>query len=563
MSDGTPDGIPQTLEEAREQLRQLQAQQAAVQAERDDLWQRTEQAEAEKRELREAKSHAEAEVARLRAMIDQLRRRQYGPCSERLDPEQYRLKLDALQEQLGRAEADVAAAAQAGDDEGADAPSGGARKGKTNKKKPARNQGALPDDLPTVEDVLEPDHGSCACCGGALHKIGEDVTEQLEWVPGYLQKRKTRRPKYGCRSCEGAPVQAEAPASPVPGGLPTCGTVAHLLTAKYLDSLPLYRQSEILARQGVVLDRSTLARWVGAGAYHLEAIYEALLREVMASAKIFADETPMPTLEPGRGKTKKAYFWTYLRDDRPWGGPDPPAVVYRYADGRGQDHPARHLKDFRGILQVDGYGAYGSVAKKRRATGEIVLAQCWAHVRRPIYDVYASGNAPLAEEALRWISDLYAIEAEIRGCDPGTRKAVRQEKSKPLLDAFDAWLEARLAELPPKDSLAKAFQRIRAGWASLTVFLEDGRVELDSNRIETLIRLVALGRKNALFAGNDGGGHTWAIVQSLAQTCKLNGIEPVAYLTDVLARIVSGEARTTDLQALLPWNWPGAGVPLR
>jgi transposase len=561
MSDGTPDGVPQTLEEAQEQIRQLQAQQAAMQAERDYLWQRTEQAEAEKRQIQDAKSQAEAEVERLKAMIAQLRRRQYGPRSERLDPDQYRLELDALHEQLRRAEA--AAAAEADGDEGAAAPAGRTGKGKTGKKKPARNQGALPDDLPTIEDVVEPEAASCACCGGALHRIGEDVTEQLEWVPGYLQKRKTRRPKYGCRSCESAPVQAEAPASPVPGGLPTCSTVAQLLTAKYLDSLPLYRQSDMLARQGVHLDRSTLVRWVGAGARHLELLYDALVADVMASAKIFADETPIPTLEPGRGKTKKAYFWTYARDDRPWGGPDPPAVVYRYADGRGQDHPARHLKDFRGILQVDGYGAYGAVAKKRRATGEIVLAECWTHIRRPIYDIYASGNAPLAEEALRWISDLYAIEDEIRGCDPETRKAVRQEKSKPLLDQFDAWLEARLAELPPKDDLAKAFQRIRASWPSLTVFLDDGRVELDSNRVETLIRLVALTRKNALFAGDQAGGHTWAIIQSLTQTCKLNGVEPLGYLTDVLERITSGEAKTSDLQAMLPWNWPGAGVPLR
>jgi len=524
--------VPETLEEAQARLRELQAQQAAMQAERDHLWQRMHEAEAEQHKLQEAKRHAEAEVARLKAMIDQLRRRQFGPRSERLDPEQYRFELDALHEQLRRAEAEATAA-----DADDDTPSGWSGQAKTGKKKPARNQGALPDDLPAVEDVVEPDHESCACCGGLLHKIGEDVTEQLEWVPGYLQKRTTRRPKYGCRSCESAPVQAEAPASPVPGGLRTCGTVAQLLTAEYLDALPLYRQSEMLARQGALLDRSTLTRWVRAGAHPLEAVYDTLVAEVMGSGKIFGDETPMPTLEPGRGKRKKAYFWTYARDDRPWGGPDPPAVVYRYADGRGQDHPARHLKDFRGILQVDGYGAYGAVAKKRRATGEIVLARCWAHVRRPIYDVYASGNAPLAQEALRWISDLYAIEEEIRGCDPETRKAVRQKKGTPLLDAFDAWLEARLAELPTKDNLAKAFQRIRANWASLTVFLQDGRVELDSNRIEKLIRLVAIGRKNALFAGNDGGGHTWAIVQSLAQTCKLNGIDPLAYLTDMLKRV--------------------------
>jgi transposase len=261
MSEGTPDIVPDTLEDAQEKVR-------ALLAERDYLWQRTEQAEAEKRQIQDAKSQAEAEVERLKAMIAQLRRRQYGPRSERLDPDQYRLELDALHEQLRRAEAEAAAAeADADEDDGADAPAGRTGKGKTGKKKPARNQGALPDDLPTIEDVIEPEAESCSCCGGALHRIGEDVTEQLEWVPGYLQKRKTRRPKYGCRSCESAPVQAEAPASPVPGGLPTCSTVAQLLTAKYLDSLPLYRQSDILARQGVHLDRSTLvsAGWAPAG----------------------------------------------------------------------------------------------------------------------------------------------------------------------------------------------------------------------------------------------------------------------------------------------------------
>ena len=239
MSDGTPDGVPQTLEEAQEQIRQLQAQQAAMQAERDYLCQRTEQAEAEKRHIPDAKSQAEAEIERLKAMIAQLRPRQFGPRSERLDPDQYQLELDALHEQLRQAEA--AAAAEADGDEGAAAPAGRTGKGKNGNNKPAHNQGTLPDDLPKIEDVVEPEAQSCSCCGGALHRIGEDVTEQLEWVPGYLQKRRTRRPKYGCRSCESAPVQAEAPASPVPGGLPTCSTVAQLLTAKYLDSLPLYR----------------------------------------------------------------------------------------------------------------------------------------------------------------------------------------------------------------------------------------------------------------------------------------------------------------------------------
>jgi transposase len=535
MADDLPETLPQTLEESHALLRQLAQEKA-------DLARRQREAEQAAAQERARAQHAEDEVARLKKALKDFVRRQQGRKSEQLDPEQYALGIDDIEENIARAE-EAARNGKAG--------TGAARRA------PRRNQGALPKDLPRYEVVVEPEHNSCPCCGGELHVIDETKTEQLDAEPAKVYVKVIRRPTYGCRSCEGAPVQAEAPASPVDGGLPTCGTVAQVLTAKYADALPLYRQAEMLARQGIEIDRSTLARWAGTAAHHLRPVHAELMRQVMASTKLFADETPAPTLEKGKPTTRQAYLWAYGRDDTPWNGPDPPAVVYRYATGRGQDHPARHLKDFTGTLQVDGYRAYNAVAA-RRANGQIVLAHCWAHIRRPIYKLHEDGNAPTATEALQWIAQLYAIEDEIRGCDPETRRAVRQAKSKPLLDEFHAWLEARLRELSPKSDMAKALKPILTHWQALTVFLDDGRVELDTNSLERQIKPAAIQKKNFLFAGNTGGGHTWAIVLSLTQTCKLNGVDPQAYLADVLERIVSGRAKTRDLPDLMPWNWAPA-----
>lgn len=355
-------------------------------------------------------------------------------------------------------------------------------------------------------------------------------------------------------------MQANAPA---PGGLPTCSTVAHLLTAKYIDGLPATRQCEMIARQGLDLDRSTVVRWMGAGAHYLEPLYDALFAEVMGSVKIFADETPAPTLEVGRRTTKQAYLWAYARDDRAWNGRDPPAVVYCYASGWGQ-RPGQATPG-RAPQKLSGHPAGRRLPSLRRRGGAsggggdrprpVLVARRWSHVRRPIHDIYAGAHAPVAEEALRWIRQLYAIEDEIRGCDAKARRAVRQAKTKPLLDDFYAWLDARLAELPPKDDLAKTFKRIQANWRAFTLFLDDGRVEVDTNRLETLIKNVAVGRKAFLFAGNSGGGHTWAMVTSIVQTCRLNSIDPQAYLADVLQRIVSGEAKINRIRELLPWHW--------
>jgi transposase len=529
MADSLPDELPETLAESHALLRRLAQEKADAQREAE--------------RARARAGHAENEAERLKTAIKDLLRRQHGRKSEQLDPEQFQLGLDDLEENLARAQ-------EAMQDTG-EAPAS------RPKRKPKRNQGALPKHLPRYEVVIEPEHEACPCCGGELHAIDEDVTEQLDHVPARIYVKVIRRPVYGCRACEGAPVQADAPASPADGGLATCGTVAQVLTAKYADALPLYRQADILAREGVAIDRATLARWAGIGAHHLRPVHEELFRQVMGSTKLYADETPAATLEKGRPTTKQAYLWAYGRDDRPWSGPDPPAVVYCYAPGRGHEHPARHLKHFEGTLQVDGYRAYTAVAA-RRAAGEIVLAHCWAHIRRPLYKLHANGHAPTATQALEWIAKLYAIEAEIRGCAPETRRAVRQEKSKPLLDAFHAWIQARLAEMSAKSDTAKALKSILTHWNNLTVFLEDGRVELDTNCLERQMKPVAIGTKNFLFAGNTGGGHTWAIVLSLVQTCKLNGVNPQAYLADVLERIVSGRAKTSDLPDLMPWNWAPA-----
>jgi transposase len=318
--------------------------------------------------------------------------------------------------------------------------------------------------------------------------------------------------------------------------------------------LPLYRQAGIFARQGVDLDRSTLCDWVGRACWWLEPLWRLLRRHVMSSTRIFADDTTLPVLDPGRGRTKTGRLWGYAVDDRPWGGSTPPAVVYLYAEDRRGEHPAAHLADFRGILQVDGYGGFKSLLADRPA-GEIRLAFCWAHCRRRFYEIHQATGSPLAEEALRRIGELYKVEAEIRGRSAEERRTVRQERSRPIVDALHGWLTVQLARVSGKSGLAEAIRYALRHWTGLVLFLDDGRLELDTNTIERAIRPIALGRKNSLFAGSDGGARHWAIVASLVATAKLNGVEPLAWLTDVLERVVSGRTKAHELERLLPWNW--------
>jgi transposase len=329
--------------------------------------------------------------------------------------------------------------------------------------------------------------------------------------------------------------------------------LAHVLVSKYCDHTPLYRQSQIFARHGVEIERSTLANWVGGACWWLEPLQARLAAHVFGSDKIFADDTPIPVLDPGRGRTKKGYFWAIARDDRPWGGTDPPAVAYTYAPGRGAVHALKLLEHYRGIVQCDGYAAYKTIAHAVPDEA-ITLAFCWAHLRRRFFDIAQGGPAPIASEALERIATLYAIEKTIRGYSADERRAMRQERSKPLVLAFKAWLEQQLARVSGKATIAEDIRYALNHWEGLTRFLDDGRIELDTNIVERSIRPLVLNRKNALFAGHDQGAENWACIASLIETCKLYGVDPQAYLTDVLTKLVNlwPAAR---LDELMPWAW--------
>jgi len=347
-------------------------------------------------------------------------------------------------------------------------------------------------------------------------------------------------------------VQVPAPARLVEGGLPTEAMVAHVVISKYADHQPLYRQAQIYSRQGVDLDRSTLADWTGRAAFLLRPLHARLLEKLKTSPKLFADETTAPVLDPGRGRTKTGQFWAYARDDRPWSGRDPPGVAYVYAPDRTAERPIEHLDGFAGVLQVDGYGGYRKLAQKNAVS----LAFCWSHVRRGFYELAVGGSAPIATEALERIGGLYAVEAEIRGRYADERRAERQARSRPILDALEPWLRSKHELISKKSKIAEAIRYALARWEGLTRFVDDGRIEIDSNVVERAIRPLALGRKNHLFAGSDGGAEHWAVLASLIETCKLNSVEPQAYLADVISRIVQGHPQS-DIDQLLPWAYRG------
>jgi transposase len=485
--------------------------------------------------LAERAAHA-TEAERLRQIIKEMQRHRFGRRAETLPIDQLELGLEDVQQ----TEAADAASAEAAEPK---------RRAKAVIHRRA-NRGKLPDHLPRIETILDIENKACPCCASALHVIGEDRAERLDVIRARFQVLVVRRPRYGCRACEGVVLQAPAPARLIEGGMPTEATVAHVVVAKYADHLPLYRQAQIYARQGVRLDRSTLADWTGRAAFLLRPIHEHLLQTLKASPKLFADETTAPVLDPGRGRTKTGQLWAYARDDRPWGGTDPPAVVYVYAPDRRAARPMAHLADFNGVLQVDGYGGYRTVAAK----GAVRLAFCWAHVRRKFYDLAAAGPAPIATEALNRIQKLYEIETEIRGQTPDARQAARHLHTRPILEAFEPWLRARLETVSQKSKLAEAIRYALSRWEGLTLFLDDGRIEIDNNTVERAIRPLALNRKNALFAGSDGGAEHWAVLATLIETAKLNAIDPEAYLTDVITRIVQGH-RQSQIDALMPWNY--------
>jgi transposase len=493
--------------------------------------------------LQDAVQQGDAEIDKLHLLIRRLLRHQFGRRSEQLSPDQLQLGIEDLEQTLAAAEAEQDAADPAGD-----------KPRPRRQAKPARNHGALPAHLPRYEVLIDIEHRDCPCCGGALHVIDEERSEQLDIVPAQLRVRVTRRPRHACRGCEGAVVVAPAPERPVDGGMATEAMIAYVLVSKFADSLPLYRQAKMLERQGIILDRSTLSKWVGRACWWLTPLYDLMLATALSAPKLFADDTTLPVLDPGRGRTKTGRLWCYAVDDRPWRGPGHPIAAYVYSEDRKGAHPAGHLAAFRGVLQVDGYAGFKRLAGDR-ADASVSLAFCWAHMRRKFFDFHTATKSPLAAEVLKRIRELYQIEAEIRGHPAEYRRQVRQERSRPIVDALHVWLEDHAGRVSAASGLAEAIRYALRHWSGLLVFLDDGRVEMDTNTVERAIRPITLNRKNALFAGNDGGARHWAIALTLIQTAKLNGVDPMAYLTDVLERIVSGRTKAHELHTLLPWNW--------
>jgi transposase len=473
----------------------------------------------------------EAEIEHLKLLIAKLQRLQFGRRSEKLQRqiEQLELRLEDLE--ANRADCTEAGAAAAA------TPIPAAR--------PARRP--LPEHLPRETHRHEAQVQTCPDCGGALRQFGEDVSEVLEYVPAQFKVLRHVRPKLSCTRCERV-VQAAAPSRPIERGLAGPGLLAHVLVSKYADHLPLYRQCEIYERAGVELERSTLADWVGATSALLDPLVEALRRYVLSGGKLHADDTPVPVLAPGTGKTKTGRLWTYVRDNRPAGSASAPAGWFAYSPDRRGEHPQQHLRDFRGALQADAYAGFNDLYQD----GRIQEVACWAHVRRKFYDLAQTHGSPIAKEALERIGALYAIEAEIRGRPPDERHQVRQARARPLLDSLHQWFETCLTKLSRKSDTTAAVKYALGLWPALLRYCDDGCLEIDNNAAERALRAVALGRKNYLFAGSDTGGKRAAAIYSLIGTAKLNDLDPEAYLREVLTRIA--DHPISRIEELLPWN---------
>jgi len=482
------------------------------------------------------------EIEKLRFQIAKLRRMQFGRSSERITRQIAQLEFQLEELETGAAE-DTARA------EAMEPPAPASPRANKPKRKP------LPDHLPRQEVVHQPaGDGACTCpdCGGRMAKLGEDVTEVLDYVPGHFQVIRHVRPKFACCACD-AITQAPAPAMPTPRGRATPATLAHLLVAKYCDHLPLYRQSEIYAREGLELDRSTLCDWVGQAAWLLDPVVAAIRRHVFAGEKIHGDDTTVPVLAPGLGRTKTGRLWVYVRDDRPFCGAAPPAAAYFYSPDRGGEHPASHLAAFTGLLQADGYAGFEALyGAKRTAPGPITEVACWAHCRRGFFDEWEHRKSAVAKEALDRIAAIYVIEAKAAFAPAAERVALRTETA-PLLAAFFAWAEATVTKLSAKSALAAAFRYTINRREALSRFVTDGRLEVDNNIAENAMRIIALGRKNYLFAGSDIGGDRAAAIYTIVQTAKLNGVNPETYLKVTLTKIAEGHP-INKIDQLMPWQ---------
>lgn len=513
------------------------------------------EAEAREAELAAAKAGLVAkalEIEKYKLQIARLRRMQFGRSSEKIARtiEQLELRLEELEAQTPAAPSDASAANSE--------PACPVEPASPQQHKRCERR-ALPPHLPS-RDIVHAPSCSCPVCGGEMRKVGEDVTRILDYIPGHFEVVRHIRPAFSCRRCESM-VQNPMPSLPIERGQAGAGLLAHILVGKYCDHLPLYRQSGIYAREGVELDRTTMAAWVGKITALTAPLVEAIADHVMAAEKLHVDDTPVPVLAPGSGRTKTGRLWVYLREERPFGGRAPPAVVYRYSPDRKAEHPRAQLAHFRGFLQADGYSGFGPLYQATNGQPATVTeVACWAHVRRHFYDIHVATGAPIAGEALQRIGQLFDIERPAMGLPPEQRRRLRQNAARSLIDHLAAFFDASLAMISGRSELAKAIRYARSRWTALTRYLDDGTLEISNNAAERCIRPLALGRKNYLFAGSDAGGERAAAAYSLIETAKLNALDPEAYLREVIGRIA--DHPINRIAALLPWNI-GLASPIR
>lgn len=484
------------------------------------------------------------EIEHLKLVIEKYRRMIFGRKSEKLtrELEQLELRLEELE---------TAQAADQASEDAAEAKQPASTQADLKPRTSRPRRKPLPEDLPREVIMHMPEHDACPCCGGALRQFGEDVSEQLERIPATYKVIRHVRPKFACSACDRV-VEAPAPSRPIAYGLAGPDLLAHVLVSKFGDHQPLYRQSEIFAREGIYLDRSTLAGWVGAASELVAPLVDEIRKHVLAGSKIHGDDTPVPVLAPGNGKTKTGRLWTYVRDDRPAAQTTAPAVWFAYSEDRKGEHPRQHLKDYSGALQADAY----SGLQHLYGDGRIYEVACWAHARRKFHDIHVTHRSPITTEALNRIGALYAIEEQVRGKPPDLRRSVRQAQAKPILDDFRHWIERMLRSLSAKSDTAGAIRYALSHWRALTRYVDDGMLEIDNSAAERALRSVAIGRKNYLFFGADSGGQRAASFYSLIGTAKLCGLDPSFYLRTILARIA--DHPINRIGELLPWNLAAA-----